>query len=148
MDVLSAEQRSFNMSRIRGRDTRPEMLVRRALHAKGFRYRLHDRKLPGTPDLIFPKYGAVIFVHGCFWHAHDCDLFTWPSIRKEFWEEKIGRNRERDRLALQRLQESGWRTLVIWECALKRQEISAVANHATKFLKSKRPAMSIPAVAD
>ena len=148
MDVLNAEQRSFNMSHIRGRDTRPEMLVRRALHAKGVRYRLHDRKLPGTPDLIFRKYGAVIFVHGCFWHAHDCDLFKWPSTRKEFWEEKIGGNRARDRLALHRLQERGWRTLVIWECALKPQQISAIANQAIKFLKSKRPAMSNPAEAD
>ncbi len=107
------------MSRIRGRDTAPEMMVRRALHARGCRYRLHDRKLPGRPDLVFPKYKAVIFVHGCFWHGHDCHLFKWPGTRREFWEEKIKKNIARDKCAIEALQARGWRTLVFWECALK-----------------------------
>jgi len=119
MDVLTAEQRRFNMSRIRGRDTAPELLIRRALHAKGFRYWLHDRRLPGRPDLVFPKYRAVIFIHGCFWHGHDCHLFKWPSTRKEFWQEKIERNRARDDSAIRKLQENGWRVLIVWECSLK-----------------------------
>lgn len=119
MDVLTTEQRRFNMSRIRGRDTAPELLIRHALHAEGFRYRLHDRKLPGRPDLVFPKYRAVIFVHGCFWHGHGCHLFKWPATRHAFWEAKISRNRERDEGAIRALRENGWRVLTIWECALK-----------------------------
>ncbi len=137
MDVLTAEQRRFNMSRIRGRDTAPELLIRRALHAKGFRYRLHDRKLPGRPDLVFPKYRAVIFIHGCFWHGHDCHLFKWPSTRKEFWKAKIERNRERDDSAIRKLQENGWRVLIVWECSLKgarREPLQRVLADCVRFL--------------
>lgn len=139
MDVLTAAQRSFNMSRIRGRDTAPELLIRRALHARGFRYRLHGRKLPGRPDLVFPKYRAVIFVHGCFWHGHDCHLFRWPSTRREFWEGKISRNQERDCSAAHALRESGWRVLFIWECALKgtsRLAPEDIAGRCIEFLGS------------
>jgi len=139
MDVLTAAQRSFNMSRIRGRDTAPELLIRRALHAEGFRYRLHDRKLPGRPDLVFPKYRAVIFVHGCFWHGHDCHLFKWPATRREFWEGKITRNRERDCSAGRALRHNGWRTLTIWECALKggtRLPAPDITRRCVKFLRS------------
>jgi len=88
VDVLSPEQRRLNMSRIRGRDTKPEMLIRRGLHAQGFRYRLQNRKLPGRPDLVFPRYHAVIFVHGCFWHGHNCPMFKLPGTRQEFWSKK------------------------------------------------------------
>ena len=119
MDVHSPAQRSFNMSRVRGRDTRPEMLVRRGLHGRGLRYRLHDRKLPGRPDLVFPARRAVIFVHGCFWHGHDCPLFKLPATRTAFWTEKIEGNRRRDQRDLGALGASGWRTLLIWECALR-----------------------------
>ena len=139
MDVLTAAQRSFNMSRIRGRDTAPELLIRRALHARGFRYRLHGRKLPGKPDLVFPKFRAVIFVHGCFWHGHDCHLFRWPATRREFWEEKIIRNQERDSCAVSALRESGWRVLNIWECALKgttRLAVADIAGRCVEFLRS------------
>ncbi len=107
------------MSGIRGKDTRPEMLIRRGLHTRGFRYRLHCKALPGKPDLCFPKYRAVIFVHGCFWHGHDCHLFKWPQTRPEFWREKIGRNREVDGVATAALRVADWRVGVVWECALK-----------------------------
>lgn len=119
VDVLTAEQRQLNMSRIRGRDTRPEMFIRRGLHACGFRYRLQDRKLPGRPDLIFPRYRAVIFVHGCFWHGHDCPLFKLPETRRDFWDAKISSNRSRDKRAEESLLEQGWRVATVWECSLK-----------------------------
>ncbi|MDR7945186.1 very short patch repair endonuclease [Achromobacter aegrifaciens] len=119
VDVLTPEQRQLNMSRIRGRDTRPEMLIRRGLHACGFRYRLQDRKLPGRPDLIFPRYRAVIFVHGCFWHGHDCPLFKLPETRRDFWDAKITSNRTRDSRVEEALLEQGWRVATIWECSLK-----------------------------
>ena len=107
------------MSGIRGKNTRPELFIRKALHKKGFRYKLHDKRLPGKPDLVFPRYRAVILVHGCFWHGHDCSLFKWPSTREEFWQAKIRRNREKDLEVLADLESSGWRVLVVWECAIK-----------------------------
>jgi DNA mismatch endonuclease (patch repair protein) len=110
------------MAAVRGKDTRPEMLVRRGLHAAGFRYRLHGPALPGRPDLVFPGRRAVIFVHGCFWHGHDCPLFRLPATRREFWEAKIARNRARDVEVLARLQADGWRVLNIWECSLRGPE--------------------------
>ena len=118
-DVLTEEQRRYNMLRIRGRDTRPEMIIRQGLHARGLRFRLHRRDLPGRPDLAFPQYRAVIFVHGCFWHGHDCPLFRWPQTRKDFWREKIRKNRARDQGAVASLKDQGWRVLTVWECALK-----------------------------
>ncbi|AXJ06464.1 very short patch repair endonuclease [Pseudomonas fluorescens] len=118
-DVLSPEQRKLNMSRIRGSDTKPEMLIRRSLHARGFRYRLHDRELPGSPDLVFPRYHAVIFVNGCFWHGHNCPMFKLPSTRPEFWLRKIESNRVRDNLAIETLLKLGWRVANIWECSTK-----------------------------
>jgi DNA mismatch endonuclease, patch repair protein len=118
-DVLTPEQRRLNMSRIRGRDTKPEMLVRRGLHARGFRFRLHRRDLPGCPDLVFPALRAVVFVHGCFWHGHDCAMFKLPATRPQFWEAKIAGNRNRDIRALQALSAGGWRTFVLWECDLR-----------------------------
>ncbi|WP_236629793.1 very short patch repair endonuclease [Pseudohaliea rubra] len=110
------------MSRIRGRDTRPELLVRKGLHALGFRYRLHDKRLPGRPDLVFPRFGAVILVNGCFWHGHDCHLFRLPATRRGFWQQKIESNRVRDARNLRLLEDAGWRVLVVWECALKGKE--------------------------
>lgn len=118
-DIVSPEVRSRMMSGIRGRNTRPEILVRKALHAKGLRYRLHGRKLPGKPDLVLPRWNAVIFVHGCFWHGHDCHLFRWPASRPEFWREKIGANIARDRRDQQALRQESWRVGIVWECALK-----------------------------
>ena len=117
-DVLTPAQRRLNMSRIRGKDTKPEMLLRRGLHAAGFRFRLHGRDLPGRPDLIFPGRKTVIFVHGCFWHGHDCPMFRLPATRPEFWSAKIDANRRRDQAALRSLTAAGWRVLTVWECAL------------------------------
>ena len=107
------------MSAIRGVDTRPEMQIRRGLHARGFRYRLHDHKLPGTPDIVLSKHHAVIFVNGCFWHGHGCPLFRWPATREEFWRAKITGNMERDARNEAMLRAGGWRIATIWECALK-----------------------------
>ena len=118
-DVVDASTRSRMMSGIRGKDTKPELLIRHALHAKGFRYRLHAPNVPGKPDMVFPKFRAVVFVHGCFWHGHDCPLFRLPGTRTEFWKTKIERNRTRDEEVAATLSESGWRRLVVWECALK-----------------------------
>lgn len=106
------------MSAIRGRDTKPEMIVRRALHAAGLRYRLHG-DLPGKPDLVFPGRRAVIFVHGCFWHGHDCPMFKLPATRQDFWREKIERNQARDARDHATLVSNGWRVLTVWECALR-----------------------------
>ena len=107
------------MASIRGKDTRPEMTLRRGLHARGFRFRLHVRRLPGSPDLVFPGRGAVIFVNGCFWHGHGCHLFRLPATRQEFWRAKIEGNIVRDATAQSALMAEGWRVLTIWECALK-----------------------------
>jgi DNA mismatch endonuclease, patch repair protein len=123
------------MAAIRGRDTKPELVLRRGLHALGFRYRLHGGNLPGRPDMVFPKFQAVLFVNGCFWHGHGCDLFRWPKTREAFWRDKIGANITRDQRAITALQDAGWRTGIVWECAIKgrgRLEpavlIAAVAN--------------------
>ena len=107
------------MSGIRAKNTAPEMLVRRGLHARGFRFRLHSPAVPGKPDLVLRRYRAAVFVHGCFWHGHDCHLFRMPSTRTVFWREKIERNNCRDASVREQLAASGWRVLVIWECALK-----------------------------
>ena len=107
------------MAAIRGANTKPELQVRRALHALGLRFRLHAKGLPGKPDLVFPRHKAVIFVHGCFWHGHDCHLFKMPATRQEFWADKIGRNVANDEKAAAALQADGWRMGVVWECALK-----------------------------
>lgn len=107
------------MARIGQKDSKPEMLIRRGLHALGFRYRLHARGLPGKPDLVFPGRRAVVFVHGCFWHGHDCPLFRWPSTRDEFWRTKITGNVARDARVRHQLLAQGWRVLEVWECAVK-----------------------------
>lgn len=107
------------MAAIKGGHTKPEMQVRKALHAAGFRYRLHVNELPGKPDLVLPRYRVAIFVNGCFWHQHDCHLFKWPATREEFWREKIGRNVANDARSLQSLLDKGWRVATIWECGLK-----------------------------
>lgn len=119
-DVHEPETRSYNMSQIRAKDTKPEMLVRKFLHANGFRYRLHVKDLPGKPDLVLPKYNSGIFVHGCFWHAHEeCKYFKLPQTRSDWWKEKLLGNRERDKKHIRQLVDSGWNVIVIWECELK-----------------------------
>lgn len=107
------------MAGIKGRDTAPEMTLRRGLHARGFRYRLHAKELPGKPDLAFPARRAVILAHGCFWHGHACHLFKWPSSRPDWWRAKIEGNKARDAAQLDALHVAGWRVLTVWECALK-----------------------------
>lgn len=127
------------MSGIRGTNTNPEMIVRRGLHARGYRFRLHVRELPGNPDVVLPRYRAIILIHGCFWHAHDCHLFKWPKSRGSFWREKISGNRQRDIQNLTALENLGWRVLHIWECALKgrsRLGPEKVVELAAEWLKS------------
>jgi DNA mismatch endonuclease (patch repair protein) len=137
-DVLTVAQRQLNMSRIRGCDTKPEMLIRRGLHSRGLRYRLHDRKLPGRPDLVFPRYHTAVFVHGCFWHAHGCALSKLPATRQDFWLKKLEGNAARDRNAITALQAANWRVLVIWECALRgpgRSEDTIVLDSAARYIR-------------
>ena len=118
-DIFSEEQRSYVMSRVASKDTKPEKIVRSFLHGSGFRFRLHVSNLPGKPDLVLARHKTAIFVHGCFWHRHkDCKKATTPQSRKEFWEEKFKRNVIRDRENSRALKRSGWRVLVIWECQL------------------------------
>lgn len=121
-DVHDTKTRSYNMSQIQAKDTEPEMIVRKFLHANGFRYRLHVKDLPGKPDLVLPKYNSVIFVHGCFWHAHKrCKYFKIPESRTEFWKNKLLANRERDRQNIKELKNRGWNVIVVWECELKKE---------------------------
>lgn len=121
-DVHSPEIRSYNMSRIHGKDTKPEELVRKYLFYRGFRYRKNDARLPGKPDIVLPKYKTVIFVNGCFWHKHEgCRYFVWPKNNAEFWKEKIEKSAVRDARNYDLLQAAGWHVIVIWECELKKQ---------------------------
>lgn len=122
-DVVAGPVRSRMMSGIRGQNTKPEIAVRRTLHAAGFRFRLHDRSLPGRPDLVLRKWRTAVLVHGCFWHGHrGCRYFRWPSTRRDFWRDKIGKNMERDQRDVNRLLALGWRVAVVWECALRDEE--------------------------
>jgi DNA mismatch endonuclease (patch repair protein) len=128
-DVHDKKTRSYNMSQIKGKNTKPEMLVRRFLHAHGFRYRLHDKKLPGKPDIVLPKYRTVIFVHGCFWHGHEgCRYYVIPKTRTEWWVAKIGGNKENDMKALLGLKKMGWHVIEFWACELRGQRLNASLN--------------------
>ena len=119
-DNHSNEVRSRNMSRIRSTDNKPEEIVRKFLFAQGFRYRKNDKKLPGKPDIVLPKYRTVIFVNGCFWHKHDCQRFVWPSSNQDYWRPKILGNVERDKKNADQLRSQGWNVIVVWECELKK----------------------------
>lgn len=118
-DNHTPEARKFNMSRIRGKDTRPEEKVRKHLFAEGFRYRKNVSSLPGRPDIVLPRYQTIVFVHGCFWHMHDCDRFRWPSTNIEYWLNKLKNNVKRDQEIIKKLQHKGWNVFVVWECELK-----------------------------
>ncbi len=120
MDVHSKETRSYNMSKIKNKNTKPEELVRKYLYSSGYRYRKNVRSLPGCPDIVLKKYSTVIFVNGCFWHVHECALFKWPKTNKEFWTEKLLKNKIRDEENICKLIEMGWRVLTVWECELKK----------------------------
>lgn len=136
VDIVDASVRSKLMSGIKGKNTKPERVVRRYLHSRGFRYALHKRDLPGRPDLTLPKYRAVIFVHGCFWHMHHgCRYATLPATRPEFWLSKLQGNRERDERQVQELTRAGWRIAVVWECSLRLRPEQTLAE-LSKFLKS------------
>lgn len=140
-DIVAPEVRSRMMSGIRAKNTKPEMLIRCGLHALGFRFLLHYKRLPGKPDLVFPKYRAVIFVNGCFWHGHECAMFKWPKSRKAFWRAKIQRNQARDALVKAQLDALGWGHLTIWECALRRRgpvDKKGVVIQCMNWLKGER----------
>lgn len=136
-DPLSPEQRSERMSRVRGKDTKPELKIRKLVWSLGYRYRLHSKKLPGRPDLVFPSRKKVIFIHGCFWHQHgdNCRQYRMPRSRLDFWLPKLESNKKRDVLNQQLLSEQGWDYLIIWECWLKDTE--EVATRITNFLEDK-----------
>lgn len=138
-DIVSPETRSRMMAGIRGSDTKIEVTLRKSLFARGFRYRINDRSLPGKPDLVFPRYRAAILVHGCFWHGHDCHLFRLPGTRRDFWEAKIGRNQANDASVSERLASQGWRVLTVWECSLRgpgRLGLDGVTDSAAQWLVS------------
>ncbi len=136
-DVHDRKTRSFNMSRIRSKDTKPEMLVRQFLHGKGFRYKLHDKTLPGKPDLVFPKYKKVILIHGCFWHGHDgCKYFVIPKTRRKWWLAKINRNKQLDALNSSKLKNLGWKTITVFECKLLlNNKVKTLTQLAARLLK-------------
>ncbi|AOV17837.1 very short patch repair endonuclease [Acidihalobacter aeolianus] len=144
-DVVDAATRSRMMAGIRGQNTKPEILVRSLLHREGFRYRLHVKELPGKPDIVLPKYCAVIFVHGCFWHGHDCPLYRLPGTRRDFWQDKIDRNRDRDRRVRNALLAACWRVAVVWECALRGAEMDSgqVAQRLAGLLRGNEKEMEI-----
>jgi DNA mismatch endonuclease (patch repair protein) len=131
------------MSGIRGKNTKPEIVLRKLLHARGFRFRLHTT-LPGRPDLVFQKWNAVIFVHGCFWHRHECSIFKWPSSRRKFWRTKINGNADRDQRNIEKLLQKGWRVAVVWECATRdRVKLQKIAHRCDVWLRSNRKRLEI-----
>jgi DNA mismatch endonuclease (patch repair protein) len=144
-DVVDTATRSRMMAGIRAKDTAPELQIRRNLHRLGFRFRLHDKRLPGKPDLVLPKHGTVIFVHGCFWHGHNCPVFKWPATRTEFWRSKIGRNRENDEHNIKALREMGWRICVVWECSVRKSGGDVLAVRIAQWLAGTSRTLEIPA---
>ena len=140
-DIVDAATRSRMMSGIKGKNTKPEIQTRKALFRQGYRYRLHDKHLPGKPDMVLKKYHTVIFIHGCFWHGHDCHLFKWPKTRPAFWKKKINRNREKDNEVITQLKAAGWKIITVWECALKgkgRYPLETVTDRISRALQAHR----------
>jgi DNA mismatch endonuclease (patch repair protein) len=127
MDVFSREKRSEVMSRVRSKHTKPELRVRSYLHRRGLRFRLHSRSLPGSPDLVFPSCKIAVFVHGCFWHGHDCKKARLPETRREFWQQKIEGNQTRDARKREALEKLGWRVLTVWECEINNERLESLA---------------------
>lgn len=138
MDTVDKATRSHIMSRVGQKNTGPEMRLRKALHHYGLRYRLHDKRLPGSPDIVFPRFKAVLFVHGCFWHSHGCEASTIPKTHKKYWIEKFESNVERDRKNKENLLEEGWRMMVVWECVLKGKnlDLESVVRTVSDWLRS------------
>jgi len=140
-DVHSVLIRSKNMRAIKNKDTKPEILIRKALHARGLRFRLHVKSMPGTPDIVLPKFKTVLFVNGCFWHGHRCKLSKTPQTRTEFWLSKISGTISRDRLAQQKLRDAGWRIAVIWECEIKghrHQKLNVLVDRFIEWLNDQQ----------
>jgi DNA mismatch endonuclease (patch repair protein) len=139
-DVVDKATRSRMMSGIRGRDTKPELMLRRELHRRGFRFRLHVRNLPGKPDIVLPRYRAVVLVHGCFWHGHDCRYFRYPATRPDFWRKKIASNRQSDARVVEALGADGWRVAVVWECATRvpARSFNKLADSLGKWIRGNR----------
>lgn len=136
MDVHSRSTRSYNMSQIKGKNTKPEILIRKFLHGRGFRFRIHYSKLPGKPDIVLPKYKVVIQVNGCFWHGHnECKYFILPKTRTDWWKDKIDRTIEKDAINNAELKNEGWRVLTIWECQLKKDKIEKTFSNIILFTK-------------
>ncbi|MBX2948864.1 MAG: DNA mismatch endonuclease Vsr [Crocinitomicaceae bacterium] len=136
-DVHSREIRSYNMSRIKGKDTKPEMLVRKFLFSKGLRYKLHDKTLSGKPDMVFPRYKTVLFIHGCFWHGHEgCKYYVMPKTRTEWWLNKINGNRRKDTDSVSELQQLGWKVVIVWECDLKPGKVDDTLQNLMKAFKN------------
>ena len=133
-DTHTPQQRRMNMQAVRGKNTAPELLIRSTVHRLGFRFRLHRKDLPGTPDIVFPSRKKVIVVHGCFWHGHGCSRGGLPSSNLDFWQAKITRNRERDSHSEERLRKEGWKVLKVWECETKDQ--SALVERLSRFLRT------------
>jgi DNA mismatch endonuclease, patch repair protein len=147
MDVLTPEQRQRCMAHIKGRNTKPEVVVRKALFSRGLRYRLHVKGLPGTPDLVFPRYRAVVFVHGCFWHGHGCRLFVVPATNRKFWVQKIDGNRRRDEQAIIDLRGLGWRVMTVWECAVRGRDklpLDVLASKIDQWLSAMKVMEELP----
>lgn len=144
-DRVSPGVRSRIMSSIRGKNTKPEILVRSELHRLGFRFRIHDKNLPGSPDIVLKKYQAVIFIHGCFWHRHQCRNFKWPSSNPEFWRKKINKNWENDMRAIEQLSDLNWRVCIVWECALSggKIQVSKVIGQITDWLNGREKLIDI-----
>jgi DNA mismatch endonuclease (patch repair protein) len=127
MDSLTKSARSALMAKIKAKNTRPEMIVRKFLFSKGFRYRIHDKRYPGSPDIVLPKYRTAIFIHGCFWHGHeDCRAARLPTTNVEYWQKKIEENNERDRKKIESLEHDGWKVIVVWECRIKNKQKRAI----------------------
>lgn len=137
MDVHDSKTRSYNMSRIKGKNTKSEETVRKYLFSQGFRYRKNDKRLPGKPDIVLPKYKTIIFVNGCFWHKHEgCRYFAWPQNNAEFWKEKIESNVVRDKKQYEELQDAGWRVIIVWECELKKKRKSDTLERLVDEIKA------------
>jgi DNA mismatch endonuclease, patch repair protein len=143
-DTVSKSERSRIMAAVKGKDTGPEMIVRRTVHAMGFRYRLHVRSLPGTPDLVFPRLRKIILVNGCLWHLHGCRRCRIPSSRRRYWLGKLQRNAKRDRRSRRALHRAGWRTLVVWECQTTPDKRPRLAAKIERFLGQRRVAGKRP----
>ena len=135
-DIHSPQIRSYNMSRIRGKNTKPEMIVRKYLFSKGYRFRLHDKKLPGSPDIVLPKYKTIIFINGCFWHGHNgCRYFVIPKTRTQWWTDKINKNITNDEMNINKLTGDGWKVISTWECELKSSAVEATLLSLTESIQ-------------